>query len=78
MAEVIINQERCKGCSLCIMACPKKIIYISKDIFNNKAYNPAAISNMNECSGCTFCAIICPDCAIEIIPAKITKGMKNA
>ncbi|MBE7038938.1 MAG: 2-oxoacid:acceptor oxidoreductase, partial [Ruminococcaceae bacterium] len=26
MGKVIINEERCKGCYLCITACPRKII----------------------------------------------------
>ena len=31
MAKVTFNSDLCKGCSLCVDACPKKIIVIAKD-----------------------------------------------
>ena len=31
MAKVTFKKDLCKGCGLCITACPKKIIALSKD-----------------------------------------------
>ena len=40
MAVVTINEERCKGCGLCVRACPKKIMQLSKSKLNAKGYHP--------------------------------------
>lgn len=40
MNYVVIDEERCKGCGLCINACPKKVLSFSKK-FNSKGYHPA-------------------------------------
>ncbi len=66
MAKVIFDENRCKGCQLCITACPKKIILMATDRINNKGYHPAIVEKMEECIGCTNCALICPDCIITV------------
>ncbi|MGI6153165.1 MAG: 4Fe-4S dicluster domain-containing protein [Christensenellaceae bacterium] len=66
MAKVIIYEDTCKGCSLCINACPKKILDLKKDRLNAKGYNPVGIEKMDECIACAACARMCPDMAIEI------------
>jgi 2-oxoglutarate ferredoxin oxidoreductase subunit delta len=65
MATVKINKERCKGCGLCVMYCPKGCLAISDEI-NKLGIKPAAVKENSNCTSCTFCALICPDCAIEI------------
>lgn len=65
MAKVTFNEQRCKGCGLCVSACPKKIIGFA-DKLNAKGFKPAQVVNMDECIGCASCAIICPDCVIEV------------
>lgn len=66
MPKTTINIDRCKGCGLCTMACPKKIIQLSKTVLNAKGYNPAEIIDMDICIGCAMCAKTCPDCAITV------------
>lgn len=65
MPKVIINEERCKGCALCVSACPKKIIDLS-DTYNSKGYKPAVVVDPDKCIGCAFCGRMCPDTAIEV------------
>ena len=62
--KIKIDAERCKGCGLCVTACPKKSIALSKKT-NKSGYFPAVAGNV-DCTGCSFCAIICPDAAIEV------------
>jgi len=64
---VVINSERCKGCRLCIHACPKGILALAPHI-NEKGYLPATIlaGKADECTGCAVCAMMCPDAAITV------------
>ncbi len=64
MAQVIINQDACKGCGLCTTVCPKKIVRLSKDKLNIKGFHPAEVTDQDQCIGCAFCATICPDVVI--------------
>ena len=66
MARIIVDEKVCKGCSMCIHACPKKIIALAKDRLNAKGYHPAEVTDMEACIGCTSCARTCPDVVIRI------------
>jgi 2-oxoglutarate ferredoxin oxidoreductase subunit delta len=63
---VTISENVCKGCSLCVEACPKKIIEISREALNEKGYNPARVVDMDACIACGMCAAFCPDSAIKV------------
>ena len=70
--RIVIDMERCKGCGLCIIVCPKKQIEIS-DQLNKKGYYPASFKEAEvedldqvKCTGCSLCAITCPDVSIEV------------
>lgn len=65
MAKATFDAERCKGCGLCIQACPKKIVALSEEI-NIKGYHPAHCTQQEQCIGCAFCARMCPDCVITV------------
>jgi 2-oxoglutarate ferredoxin oxidoreductase subunit delta len=66
MGKVIIDKEYCKGCELCITACPKKLLTIGP-VFNKKGcYTVEYCGEDGECTGCALCAEICPDVAIEV------------
>ncbi len=63
--KIVVDKERCKGCQLCIVTCPKKQITLSQD-FNAKGYHFVLFQDAGECTACTMCGRICPDMAIEI------------
>jgi 2-oxoglutarate ferredoxin oxidoreductase subunit delta len=63
--KIIIDTERCKGCGLCVVVCPKKTIVVS-GTSNSIGYFPAKANN-NDCTGCGACAIICPEAIIEVL-----------
>jgi 2-oxoglutarate ferredoxin oxidoreductase subunit delta len=65
MAEVKINIERCKGCELCTIVCPKEILKKGSNI-NSKGYQYVEVTDRDECIGCAMCAMICPDVALEV------------
>ena len=66
MASIKIEKEICKGCGLCVVSCPQKILQISKDTINEKGYYIAEVFDPSKCTGCTSCAIMCPDVAITV------------
>jgi len=66
MGQIKINKDRCKGCGLCIIYCPRSLLCISGDL-NNKGIHAVDIEDKDgKCTGCGMCAVICPDCAIEV------------
>lgn len=63
---VTFNEDICKGCELCVVACPKKIIALDKSKINAKGFNPAHVVDMEQCIACGNCAIMCPDSVISV------------
>jgi len=66
MAKIIVDESICKGCGMCVYACPKKIIALAKDRINAKGHHPAELVEEGSCIGCCNCAIMCPDTAITV------------
>ena len=76
---VAIDVETCKGCELCIDACPQESLAMSKEI-NKQGYHYAVLIQDN-CSGCVNCALVCPDAVITVYrvrkKAKFDKGSER-
>lgn len=67
---IVVDIEKCKGCGVCIPACPQDVIELAKEV-NGKGYHYAYMKNPTECTGCTNCAIVCPDGVITVYRAKV-------
>lgn len=65
MAKLTFNENLCKGCGLCIRACPKNLLALGTGL-NIKGHHPAEIKDMSACTGCASCAKMCPDCVITV------------
>ena len=63
---VKFKEERCKGCELCVNACPKKILAVQKEKINKQGYHPIGCVDEEACIGCASCALMCPDGAISV------------
>jgi len=60
-----IDEELCKGCSICIEFCPTKVLDESKRI-NKQGYYTPLVRREKECHGCRLCELLCPEFAIFI------------
>ena len=74
--SVHFDVETCKGCELCIGACPQESIALSKEI-NSIGYHYAVLIKDN-CTGCINCALVCPDAVITVYRAKKKSSSKRA
>jgi NAD-dependent dihydropyrimidine dehydrogenase PreA subunit len=54
-----VDVNECKGCGLCIEACPPKAIHLS-DSLNHYGYRTATYSGTG-CTGCGICFMACPE-----------------
>ena len=63
--HLTFEQNKCKGCELCISVCPKHILGLA-EAPNVKGYRPAECQDEANCIGCASCAKICPDSIITI------------
>lgn len=68
---IVVDGDRCKGCSLCIVACPKDVIALAPRRVNHNGYTPAEPVAMDQCIGCAACAIVCPDGCITVYRKKM-------
>lgn len=66
MAKIIVDENYCKGCELCVAACPKHLIALSPGRINAKGYHPVELTDEAACTGCASCAQMCPDAAITV------------
>jgi 2-oxoglutarate ferredoxin oxidoreductase subunit delta len=65
VATIKIKKDRCKGCELCLAACPRKVLRLSRDL-NKKGIRFAEVGDKKKCVGCGLCFLVCPDACIEI------------
>jgi NAD-dependent dihydropyrimidine dehydrogenase PreA subunit len=70
-----VDQEECKGCGLCIQACPPEVLAFAQHL-NRYGYHPAVYRG-DGCTGCGICFFACPEPgAIRVF--RIAAGGENA
>ena len=60
-----IDRERCKGCLLCIRACPVKALEADAKPNASGSY-PAKLAVTDKCIACGNCYEVCPDVCIRV------------
>lgn len=69
LGKIHIDNQRCKGCLLCIEVCPPRCLIVS-EIINQSGYHPVEFRGEEVCTGCGLCYQICPDVCIEVFKTK--------
>ena len=64
--KVVVDDERCKGCNLCVTACPNDALALSKTRYNSRGLAIVELVNNDACTSCGICSKICPDVALEV------------
>ncbi len=72
---VTIDVERCKGCELCIPACPPGVLAMSTDV-NETGYRYPVLHD--GCTGCTACQLVCPDFVFEVFRYEVTPDERHS
>jgi 2-oxoglutarate ferredoxin oxidoreductase subunit delta len=60
---VTVDVEQCKGCDMCIPACPPGVLSMSHEV-NARGYRFPVLHP--GCTGCQACQQICPDWVFEV------------
>ena len=68
--RIVVDIEKCKGCGVCVPACPQDVIALAKEV-NGKGYHYAYMENPEACTGCTNCALVCPDSVITVYRLRV-------
>jgi 2-oxoglutarate ferredoxin oxidoreductase subunit delta len=64
--EIVISEERCKGCGLCEHFCARGCISLAGGKLAPKGYIVPIFIAPDQCTGCGICGWLCPDFAIEV------------
>jgi 2-oxoglutarate ferredoxin oxidoreductase subunit delta len=57
--KVTVDQEECKGCGVCVDACPPKCLVLSAEL---NAYGVRAARYKDQgCTACGICFYVCPE-----------------
>lgn len=60
-----VNELQCKGCELCVEACPQDVMSLDKTRLTPKGYHPVQL-HTEGCTGCAICAVVCPEAALTV------------
>jgi len=60
-----INPKYCKGCELCVSACPQTVLALDMEHLTPKGYHPVYLYK-DGCTGCAICALVCPEAALTV------------
>ena len=61
---LVIDVDACKGCDLCIDACPADVLVMTTDTVNARGYRYPRL--LPGCVACKACSAICPDFVFQV------------
>ena len=61
-----IATDRCKGCELCIAACPPGVLALDVGVVNRLGHHPIRLLDAAGCTSCARCARVCPDAVFTV------------
>jgi 2-oxoglutarate ferredoxin oxidoreductase subunit delta len=64
--DIVILEDRCKGCSFCIEFCPRDVLEQDTKL-NIRGVHAPRVKDSALCVGCGVCEEICPDFAIFLV-----------
>jgi len=64
--EIVVLEDRCKGCSFCIEFCPRDVLEQGTKL-NVRGVHAPRVKDSALCVGCGVCEEICPDFAIFLV-----------
>jgi 2-oxoglutarate ferredoxin oxidoreductase subunit delta len=64
---LIIASDRCKGCELCVSACPPHVLALDLGMVNALGHHPVQLLDAGRCTSCALCAKVCPDAVFTVI-----------
>ncbi len=77
--HVVVDAERCKGCELCVSACPQDVLAMSAERPNSRGYHPVQLLDpQGRCTGCGLCAVICPDVCLTVYRRTAIRPRRSA
>ncbi len=67
---IIVNEDWCKGCFLCIANCPREALQLAER-FNRRGIHPPEMVDNDTCNNCRMCELVCPDFAITVVEGEV-------
>jgi NAD-dependent dihydropyrimidine dehydrogenase PreA subunit len=58
--KFVVDEAKCKGCSLCVIACPNHALELGKKL-NKMGYHPVQFVETKACTACGVCFYACPE-----------------
>ncbi len=68
--RIEVSESFCKGCELCVAACPPKVLGLDGARLTAKGDHPVRLVS-SGCTGCGICAIVCPEAALTVFRQKV-------
>jgi 2-oxoglutarate ferredoxin oxidoreductase subunit delta len=64
--KVVIQKDLCKGCYLCIRACPLKLLVKDTEVNSTGTYSAKIADPDGKCIACGSCFEMCADVCIDV------------